>query len=141
METRKNLMERFRAQLAEREPSDRSFGLSVGGILLGLSLVPVLRHHRPPVLWMGIAGALLMVIGAAAPAALRPLKRAWLLAGHLMGLVASPVVLGILFYLVITPCGLLMRLFGGDALRLRPTGEQTYWSKRSALASSMNDPF
>lgn len=136
-----NLVERFHAQLAEGEASDRSFGLSVGAILLALSFVPSLRHHRPPVLWMIVAGALLLVTGALAPAGLRQIKRAWLFLGFLIGLAVSPVALGVLFYAVITPCGFLMRLFGGDPLRLRPTAQRSYWRERSAPISTMNDQF
>jgi hypothetical protein len=134
-------MERFRAQLAEGETSDRTFGLSVGGILIALGCAPMLRHHRPPVLWMMAVGALLAVTGAMAPAALRQIKRGWLFLGFLIGLVVSPVALGVLFYAVITPCGCLMRWFGGDPLRLRRTTQESYWRERSAPISTMNDQF
>lgn len=136
-----SLIERFRAQLAEGETSDRTFGLSVGAVLLALSFVPVLRHHRPPVLWMIAAGALLLVTGVIAPSTLRQIKRGWLFLGFLIGLVVHPVALGVLFYAVITPCGLLMRLFGGDPLRLRATTQQSYWRERSAPISTMRDQF
>jgi hypothetical protein len=134
------LLSRFRSQLAEGETSDRAFGLTVGAIFMALSIIPVIRH-RPAVLWMVILGALLLAVGIAAPAALHKFKRAWLFLGFVMGLVVSPVVLGALFYLVITPCGFLMRLCGGDPLRLRRSGQQSYWREHSAPISTMKDQF
>ncbi len=136
-----NLMSRFHAQLAEGETSDRSFGLTVGPIFLALSFLPMLRHHRPPVWWMVAVGALLTVTGAIAPRALRRIKRGWLFLGFVMGLVVNPVVLGILFYAVFTPCGLLMRLFGGDPLRLQPSPQASYWRERSGPISTMKEQF
>lgn len=134
------LLSRFSAQLAEGETSDRTFGLTVGAIFLALSLVPLL-HHRPLLLWMAVVGTALLVTGVAAPSVLHSVKRAWLFFGFLIGLVVSPVVLGILFYGVISPCGFLMRLFGGDPLRLRATALQSYWRERQAPISTMQDQF
>ncbi len=135
-----SLLSRFHAQLAEGETSNRTFGLSVGAIFIALSFVPVM-HHRPPVFWMVVVGAGLFATGAAAPAALRQIKRGWLFLGFLIGLVVSPVVLGILFYGVIAPCGFLMRLFGGDPLRLRRGPFASYWRERPAPISTMKDQF
>lgn len=139
------LLSRFSAQLAESETSDRAFGLTVGAMFLALSSVPLI-HRRPVLLWMAVMGAALLVAGLAAPSALRPLKRAWLFFGFLIGLVVSPVVLGILFYGVISPCGFLMRLFGGDPLRLRASPssddpQESYWRERQAPISTMQDQF
>ena len=112
----------------------------MGALLLALSFAPELRH-RPPVVWMAVLGAPLVGLGAVAPRVLRPVKRAWLFLGFAIGLVVNPVVLGVLFYAVITPWGLLMRLFGGDPLRLKPTTEESCWRGRSTPASSMTDQF
>jgi hypothetical protein len=137
---RGNLLSRFHAQLAEGETSNRTFGLTVGAIFIALSFMPVI-HHRPPVFWMVVVGAALFATGAAAPAALGQLKRGWLFLGFLIGLVVSPVVLGILFYGVIAPCGFFMRLFGGDPLRLRSSAQPSYWRERPAPISTMKDQF
>jgi hypothetical protein len=136
-----SLMSRFHAQLAEGETSDRTFGLAIGGIFLALSFLPVVLHHRQPVFWMVAVGAVLFGMGAGAPASLRQIKRGWLFLGFLIGLVVSPIVLGILFYLVIVPCGFLMRRVGGDPLRLRPGPFASYWRERSAPISTMKDQF
>jgi hypothetical protein len=139
------LLSRFSAQVAEGETSDRTFGLTVGSIFLALSLAPLIRH-RPVLLWTAVAGAALLAAGIVAPSVLRPVKRAWLFFGFLIGLVVSPVVLGILFYGVISPCGFLMRLFGGDPLRLRAGAssdhpQESFWRERQAAISTMKDQF
>jgi hypothetical protein len=135
-----SVMSRFRAQLAEGETSDRTFGLAVGATLLALSFVPLIRHH-PPRIWMAVVGIVLGVLGAVAPKVLHAIKRGWLFLGFLLGLVVSPITLGILFYAVITPCGFLMRWFGGDPLRLRLSMLPSYWRERTEPLSSMQDQF
>ena len=66
------------------------------------------------------------------PEALRPLNRLWMRFGMLLHRVLNPVILGILFFAVFTPMGLVMRLFGADLLRLRPRSEgESYWISRA----------
>jgi hypothetical protein len=136
-----SLWARFQLQLGEGEASDRSFGLLVGGAFLLLGLAPVVRHGGMRLRTV-VLGAVLLALAAAFPRSLREIKRGWLFFGFLMGLVASPVVLGILFYGVIAPLGLLMRLFGRDSLRLRsnPTCT-TYWRERTEPPSPMTEQF
>ena len=135
------LWSRFQVQLGESEPSDRSFGLLVGAVFLLLGLLRAIRHGGVR-LWMVILGGVLLALAAALPRSLREIKRAWLFFGFLIGLVVSPVVLGILFYGVITPIGWLMRLFGRDSLRLRPNPVlATYWRERTGPPSSMSEQF
>jgi hypothetical protein len=135
-----SVMSRFRAQLAEGETSDRTFGLAVGTTFLALSFVPLIRHH-PPKIWMAAVGIVLAVLGAVAPTVLHGIKRGWLLLGFLLGLVVSPITLGILFYGVITPFGCLKRWFGADPLRLRHSVLPSYWRERTEPLSSMQDQF
>jgi len=138
---RGSLWSRFSAQLSEGETSDRTFGLAVGGVLLLLGLLPAIRRGGPR-LWMVVLACLLLLLAAALPRSLRGIKRAWLFLGFLIGLVVNPIVLGILFYGVITPLALLMRLFGRDPLRLRPNPAlATYWRQRTEPPSSMVEQF
>jgi hypothetical protein len=112
-------------------PSERRFGalfvvvfaLAAGygayngwshGLLLGLAIASV-----------GFGVATLI-----RPKMLRPLNLAWFKLGVLMGKIVSPIVLGIIFYLLITPVGLVGRLFGRDELKLKRGAEKSYWIKR-----------
>src|SRR5438874_743057 len=106
--SREPLVVRFRAQLAESEASDRSFGLLVGGVLLAVGLLPMWHGHSIR-LWAVISGLLVAGLGLLGPALLRRAKHVWLFTGFLLGTVVNPVVLALLFGVVITPVGVLAR--------------------------------
>jgi hypothetical protein len=110
--------------------SDRNFGLLLGAALMVIGLWPLWRHHD--IRWWAVGLALAFGVTAmAAPGVLSPLKRIWMKFGWLLGRVVSPVVLGALLYLVVTPVGLLQRLFGRDPLHLKwDRDAKTYWQFR-----------
>jgi hypothetical protein len=110
--------------------SDRNFGLLVCAALMLIGLWPLWHHHA--VRWWALALALAFgVIALVAPSALSPLKRVWMRFGLLLGKVISPLVMAVLLYLVVTPVGLLQKLFGRDALQLKWDREaKTYWQFR-----------
>lgn len=135
------LLGRFHAQLDEGETSDCTFGLVVGTAFVALGLLPLIRHHSART-WMWSLGLAILIAAAASPQILRMPKRAWLFLGFLLGQIVNPIVLGVLFFLVITPAGWLMRLFGSDPMRRRfDQGMSTYWQIRAEPASDMNDQF
>lgn len=139
--TTASLLDPFRAQLAESEASDRSFGIVAGFGFVGIGCIPLLRHGalRPLAIVPGVA---LLLLAVFAPSALRKPKRAWLFLGFVLGRVVNPVVLALLFYLVFTPTGLLMRLIGNDPLLLRSGAPvPSYWRPRSEPASEMEAQF
>jgi len=109
----------------------RRFGLTVGGAFVILAAF-LLWKHRP--LWPAFAalGGLLALAGLAAPTVLGPLERVWMkLAGYL-GWFMTRVILGLVFLLVITPVGLIMRLLGADPLKLRfDRRAASYWEPRT----------
>jgi len=113
-----------------RMASDRAFGCVIATALALLGLWPLL-HHKP-VRWapLGIAAvfALTALLG---PSLLHPLNRLWTALAVLLNRVTTPVVCGLLFYLVVTPVGVLLRIRGKDPLRLRPDVQaRTYWIDR-----------
>jgi hypothetical protein len=117
--------------------SDRSFGLTVGGILAAIAVVRTLLHmwHGTAAGWfemaLGGVGLALFGFGLVAPARLAPLNRAWTRLGLIMFKVVNPVVLGLIYLAAIVPIGLLMRLSGRDPLSLKfdPQAE-SYWVVR-----------
>ena len=124
--------------------SDRAFGI-VFAVFFALVTVAPLRHHLPPRLWASAPAALLAILAAVAPKLLRPLNRAWLRVGKLLEKITNPIVMGVLFFVVVTPAGLLMRLFGKDPLRLRLDREAaSYWIERPTdlpASESMRNQF
>jgi len=110
--------------------SDRSFGFVLAGFLALLGVLGLWRHTERWPLWLGLA-AVMLVLAVWAPKVLAPFNRVWAKFGLLLHAVASPVMLGFIFYFCIVPIGFLMRLSGKDPLRLRhEPGADSYWMKR-----------
>lgn len=111
--------------------SDRNFGLVFAVFLLIVALLPLL-HGNTLRLWaLGLAGVFLL-LALTVPKLLAPFSRLWMRFGMLLHRIVSPVALAVLFYGVVTPTGLLMRLFGKDPLRLRlDKSISSYWIQRS----------
>lgn len=95
----------------------RAFGLLVGGVFSVIGVWPTIFSGSSPRVWaLGVGGGLIL-LGLVLPQALRPAHRLWMLVGHVLGWVNTRIILGIIFYGLITPMGFLIRLFGNDAMR------------------------
>jgi hypothetical protein len=112
------------------ESSDRSFGLVFAGVFTLIGCWPLL-YLQPP-RWWGLAIALgFAVLALIRPQILHPLNRAWLAFGLLLHRVVSPLVMGIIFFLCVTPIAWIMRLRGKDVLSLsRRPDLSSYWIAR-----------
>jgi hypothetical protein len=95
---------------------ERSFGLSVGGVLLVIAAVLAWRGRITAAEFLGAVGALLMVSGRFAPAALRWPSAAWWRFAMMLGYVNARIILTVVFVLILTPIGLIWRLIGRDPL-------------------------
>ena len=124
--------------------SDRSFGI-VFAIFFSLVALSPMRQQRPLRWWALALGLLFLAIALARPVLLRPMNRLWTQLGLLLGRVVSPVVAGLLFFLVVTPLGLLFRALGKDPLCLARNPEvHSYWINRhppGPQPNSMLDQF
>jgi hypothetical protein len=110
--------------------SDRSFGLVFAGAFAVIGLVPLV-HAAPPRLWALALAALFLLAVLVRPGILHPLNRVWALLGAALHKVVSPIVLGLLFFAVVTPLALLMRLWGKDPLRRGfDARAASYWLRR-----------
>ena len=112
--------------------SDRSFGLVFAGFFLVLTLLKLWRGwtHAGWV-YLGLA-AVFAALALTAPALLAPLNRVWLKFGLLLHRVITPIIMGLLFFAVITPMAVLIRALGKDLLRLKPeAGATSYWIQRT----------
>ena len=72
---------------------------------------------------------------------LTPLNKIWFRFGILLGSIVSPIVMGFIFYIVVFPTGLVMRLLGKDLLKIKKNNDKTYWIKKENLNSSMKNQF
>ena len=112
-------------------PSDRAFGFFASAVSTCAGLYVFLTSQGLSLWWiLLLSGVLLLAVTFAAPKVLRPLNRAWFLLGEILGRVVSPVVLLVIFFFLLTPIGVLTRLFGRDELRLRKREGGSCWVPR-----------
>jgi len=113
--------------------SDRTFGCTVGSILIliGATKAFVAGAAHPIACLAFAAGAVLLLLGIVAPSRLSVLNRLWLKVGTAIAKVVNPIVLALLFFLVITPMAIVMRMVGKRPLRLAPDrAASSYWIYR-----------
>ena len=108
--------------------AERQFGFLFAAVFTLVAFWPLWPLHAPKLGWL--AGAAAWALTAlVCPRLLAPLNKAWMAFGHALGWVNARVVLGVVFFVVVLPIGLLMRAFGKDLLHLRPS-RTSYWIRR-----------
>ncbi len=126
-------------------PSNRRFGTTMSIALCVLSIYGAIRRWGwIECGWILGVSATIGAITLFAPSALAPLNRGWSTLGKLIGRVVSPIVLGVIFFGILTPVSLVTRLLGRDELRLRHPKKNTYWITRDCsetLANSFKNQF
>jgi len=110
--------------------SNRAFGLVFAAVFLIVALLPLLSGEAVR-WWSAAVAAVFGALAVLAAPVLGPLNKLWTRLGVLLHRIVNPVVLGIMFFIVVTPTGLLMRIAGKDPLRLkRDSAVSTYWIER-----------
>jgi len=97
----------------------RSFGFMVGGIFAVIGLWPVLFRNDDPRLWALVLSSLLLIPALVMPLSLGPVYKGWMAVGNVLGWINTRVILGIIFYGLFTPIGLIRRLLGAEDLMHR----------------------
>ena len=111
--------------------SNRSFGIVFAIVFAIVGLLP-LWSGAPLRLWSLAVGAGFLAIALVLPSLLAPLNRLWFKFGLLLSKITSPIVMGLVFYLTVTPTALIMRMLGKDPLRLKLDRDApTYWISRT----------
>ena len=114
-------------------PSNRKFGyfcmfmFGVGGIYLYDGVMTIMLYMLSTL----FVATLLVILGK--PSLLLPFNRGWMWIGYLLGRVISPVVLGVIFFFLITPIALIFKISGRDELRLKLSKAQSHWKERSPI--------
>ena len=120
--------------------SNRSFGIVFFVVFLLIGSYPLLKGGDLKIIPILIS-IIFFILGAINSKILTPLNKFWFKFGLLLGQIISPIVMGVIFFLVVTPIGYLMRLLGKDVLRLKKTNHNSYWVKKSNLKSKMKNQF
>ena len=121
--------------------SNRNFGLVFFFIFLAVSIWP-LTHNESPRIWSAIISLAFLILVLTRSKLLTPLNRLWAKFGIILGSIIAPIVMGVVFFLVVTPIGLVMKIIGKDLLSLKyDKKKETYWVKRDKPTSTMKQQF
>ena len=120
--------------------SNRSFGIVFFVVFLILAIYP-LTYNGDVRLWSIMISIIFLVLGILNSKILTPLNKLWFKLGIFLGKIISPIIMGIIFFLVVTPTGLIMRLLGKDLLNLKYNKNKSYWIEKKGPKSKMKNQF
>ena len=120
--------------------SNRSFGIVFFIVFLLISLYPLINSQDIR-LWSLFISFVFLFLGLINSKILNPLNKLWFKLGMFLGKIISPIIMGIIFFLVVTPTGLIMRILGKDLLNLKYNKKQSYWIEKNGPKSKMKNQF
>ena len=124
-----------------KKSSNKSFGILFFVVFLGLGLWPLTNDNNPNI-YLIIISTIFLILGLLNSKLLSPLNSFWIKFGELLGKIIAPVVMAIIYFLILTPISLMVRLFGKDLLGLKFSKKlKTYWIKRKKDLGSMDKQF
>ena len=120
--------------------SNRSFGIVFFIVFLIISLWPLLNSNEIRI-WSLLISLVFFVLGLLNSKILTPLNKIWFKFGIFLGNIVSPIVMGLIYFVVVTPIALLLKVFGKDVLSLKKTKSNTYWKNKEKYNTSMRNQF
>ena len=124
----------------EKISSNRSFGIVFCIVFALISIWPVM-HGGPLRIWPIPILFIFLVLGLLNSKLLSPLNLVWVKFGELLGRIIAPIVMAMIYFVIITPIGLFMRLIGKDLLSTKFSKNNSYWIKREKNIGSMKRQF
>ena len=124
----------------KNKTTNRSFGIVFFIVFLIVSLWPLLNNDQIRY-WALFVSILFLLLGIINSKVLTPLNKIWFKFGLFLGKIISPFVMGIIFFLVVTPIGLLMRIIKKDLINLRFNKNKSYWIEKGGPKSKMKNQF
>ena len=120
--------------------TNKSFGIFFFLFFLIVSLFPLLKDENIRI-WSLIIALTFLILGLMNSKILTPLNKIWFKFGILLGSFVSPIVMGIVFFIIVTPTSIIMKLLGKNLLNLKRTNKSTYWIERPKIKSNMKNQF
>ena len=120
--------------------SNRNFGILFSLIFLVIALWPFFYQESLRI-WPFPISLIFLVLGLLNSRLLNPFKLVWIKLGELLGRIIAPIVMGIIFFTIITPIGIFMRLIGKDLLRTKFSKNKSYWIEKEKNIGSMKRQF
>ena len=120
--------------------SNRSFGIVFFIVFLLIAFYPLIYSGEIRI-WSLIVSLIFLILGLINSRILTPLNKLWFKFGIFLGKIISPIIMGIIFFLVVTPIGLIMRFLGKDVLNLKFNANKSYWIEKTGPKSKMKNQF
>ena len=121
-------------------PTNKNFGIVFFIVFLLIALWPILNKNEIRI-WSLVVSLIFLILGLINSIYLTPLNRIWLRFGILLGNLVSPIVMSIIFFAIVTPIALLMKLFNRNLLGLKKNNKKSYWINSSKIKSKMKNQF
>ena len=123
-----------------KKSSEKSFGMLFFGLFLIIGLWPLLNSAEIRV-WSIMVSFSFLILAYLQPKLLKPLNRSWIKLGEILGRIVAPIIMALIFFTIVTPISLLVRVLGKDLLRLKFSKNDTYWIKRVKNITTMDKQF
>tara|TARA_B100001063_G_C16519512_1_gene430934 strand:+ start:74 stop:457 length:384 start_codon:yes stop_codon:yes gene_type:complete len=120
--------------------SNRSFGIIFFIVFFIFGSYPLISNDEAKV-WSIAISLIFLFLGLINSKILTPLNKLWFKFGIILGKLVSPIIMGIIYFFVVTPIGFLMRILGKDLLNLKFNNKKTYWIEKTGPKSKMKNQF
>ncbi len=124
-----------------KKSSNRAFGILFFIIFLGLGLWPITKNINPNI-YLIIISIIFLLLGILNSKFLTPLNKIWIKLGEVLGRIIAPIILSIIYFLILTPISLILRILGKDLLNLKYlNNKSSYWLERKKKVGNMDKQF
>ena len=120
--------------------SNKSFGIVFAVVFSFIALWPLLKGNEIR-LWSLIISIIFLTLGLLNSKILTPLNKLWFKLGIFLGNFIAPIIMGIIFFFVVTPTGIIMKLLRKDLIKLKKNNDKSYWIEKKDIKSSMKNQF
>ena len=120
--------------------SNRSFGIVFFIVFLLIAIYPLINNEGLRI-WSIIIAIFFLILGLINSKVLTPFNKLWFKFGLLLGKIISPIIMGVVFFLVVTPIAFIMRIIGKDLLNLKFNKNKSYWIEKTGPKSKMKNQF
>ena len=121
-------------------PSNRNFGIVFFIVFFIIALYPLVNDQEIRI-WSIIISLIFLILGITNSKILTPLNKIWLKFGILLGNIISPIIMAMVFFLVVVPTGIIMKILRKDLIGLKKNNNDTYWIEKKSHMTSMRNQF
>jgi len=123
-----------------KKSSEKSFGIIFSIVFLVISIWPLLQGS-PIRFWALFIALIFLALAFLKQKLLKPLNNAWIKFGETLGKIIAPIIMALIFFFILTPISLIVRMFGKDLLKLKMSNDNSYWIKREKNITTMDKQF